>query len=514
MDELFNNAPCGFLAFADDGKIDEVNATLLALLGYEREELSGLHVEKIFPAAGRIFYQTHFFPLLKLKEKVEEIYLDLRSKTGESIPVLVNAARRERGGALFYDCIFVPMRQRNQYEDEILRAKKEAEAAVRAKDEFLSVVSHELRTPLSAILGWSKILRTKKLDDEAFAQATEAIERGAKTQSKLIEDILDFSRIISGKLRLEVQKIDLAAVIELAVDVVALSAKAKNIRLETILDSSGFVSGDSHRLQQVVWNLLTNAVKFTPKGGHVQIRLERVNSNVEISVSDTGKGISPEFLPYVFDRFRQADYLTTRRYGGLGLGLAITRHIVELHGGTVRAESPGENMGATFTVSLPVMIVHRKDDSALSTTGNPSPSEVKNAAFSRARQLKGFRVLVIDDEADSRDLLVTVLDLYGAQVSAAATVAEAVEKFESAKPDLVISDIGMPREDGFSLIKKLKAFNETRKRKIPAIALTAYTSQSDRLKILSAGFQMHLAKPIDPEELIVVIANLADLSEK
>lgn len=505
-----NNAPCGFLAFSDDGKVIEVNSTLLQLLGYRREDLLELHIEKIFSVAGRIFYQTHFFPLLKLKEKVEEIYLDLRSKDDENIPVLVNAVRHERDGKLFNNCIFVPMRKRNQFEDEILRAKKEAEAAVRAKDEFLSVVSHELRTPLNAILGWSRILKTKKLDDAAFAQAAEAIERGARSQSKLIEDILDFSRIISGKLRLEVQKVDLTNVIEMAVDVVSLSAKAKNIRLEVILDSNGYVSGDSHRLQQVVWNLLTNAVKFTPKGGRVQVRLERVNSSVEISVSDTGKGISPEFLPYVFDRFQQADNSTSRRHGGLGLGLAITRHIVELHGGTVRAESPGENMGATFTVSLPAMIVHRKEDSGQSKSG---AVDEENALLSRAK-LDGLHTLIVDDEADSRDLLATILTLNGAQVTAAANVVEAVEKFQSLKPDLIISDIGMPGEDGFSLIKKLKAFNEQQKHKIPAIALTAYASHSDRLKILSAGFQMHLAKPIDPEELVVVIANLANWNGK
>ncbi|HSK74074.1 MAG TPA: ATP-binding protein, partial [Pyrinomonadaceae bacterium] len=372
--------------------------------------------------------------------------------------------------------------------------------------------SHELRTPLNAILGWSKILRTKKLDDAAFAQATEAIERGARSQSKIIEDILDLSRIISGKLRLEVQKVDLLKVIEMAVDIVSLAAQAKNIRLEIILDSNGVVSGDSHRLQQVVWNLLTNAIKFTPKGGRVQVRLERVNSSVEISVSDTGKGISPEFLPYVFDRFQQADNTSTGRQGGLGLGLSITRHIVELHGGTIRAESSGENMGATFTVSLPVMIVHRKDDSASSISENQSSAEEENSPLST--QLNGLRTLVVDDEADSRDLLTAILTLHGAQVTAASNVAEAVEKFQTVKPDLIISDIGMPGEDGFSLIKKLKAFNKDQKQKIPAIALTAYASQSDRLKILSAGYQMHLAKPIEPEELLIVIANLANWNGK
>ena len=260
---------------------------------------------------------------------------------------------------IFNDCVLMPMRQRNQYEDEILRAKKEAEDATRAKDEFLSVVSHELRTPLNGILGWAQILQSRNPDAETVKRAVEAIVRGARAQSKLIEDILDFTRIISGKLRLEVQQVDLIMVVESAIDVVAPAANAKDIRLQTVLDSNGYVSGDAARLQQVLWNLLSNAIKFTPKGGRVQIRVERVNSSVEISVSDTGKGISADFLPFVFERFKQSDTSTTRRFGGLGLGMAITRHIVELHGGTIRAESEGENLGATFTVSLPVSIVQR-----------------------------------------------------------------------------------------------------------------------------------------------------------
>lgn len=357
MDELLNNAPCGFLVFADDGSIVEANATLIDLLGYEPGELLKLHVEKIFSVAGRIFYQTHFFPLLKLKGKVEEIYLDLRSKTGESVPVLVNAVRHEREGKTLNDCVFIAIRQRNQYEDEILRAKKAAEAATVAKDEFLSVVSHELRTPLNAIFGWARMLQDERMPIETRRKGLETILRNAQMQTQLIEDILDFSRIISGKLRLEMRKIGLSEVIEAAIDVVTPAANAKNIRLEFIPDSKSIVSGDGDRLQQVLWNLLTNAVKFTPKGGRVQVRTQCVNSSVEISVSDTGLGISAEFLPYIFERFRQQDNTKTRRYGGLGLGMTITRHIVELHGGTIRAESPGEGLGATFTVCLPVMIV-------------------------------------------------------------------------------------------------------------------------------------------------------------
>ena len=512
MDELLNKAPCGFLVFTDDGKIVEVNQTLLDLLGYEPEDLRALHIEKLFTVAARIFYQTHFFPLLKLKSAVEEVYLILRSKTGADIPVLVNAVRRSAGETMYNDCVLMAMRQRSEYEDEILRAKKEAEEAARAKDEFLSVVSHELRTPLNGILGWAQILQSRRPNPETTERAVEAILRGARSQSKLIEDILDYTRIISGKLRLEVEPFDLLMVVESAIDVVAPAANAKDIRLQKILDSNTSVAGDAARLQQVLWNLLSNAVKFTAKGGRVQIRVARAGSSVEISVSDTGKGISADFLPFVFERFKQSDNSTTRRFGGLGLGMAITRHIVELHGGTIRAESPGEDAGATFTVSLPVSILHRGKSSA---TSGPSSTIDENARIRiELPRLDNLNVLIVDDEADARDLMVTVLSGQGARVTAAASVAEAVEKFQAHPPDLIVSDIEMPDEDGFALIKKLRLFNKTRERKIPAIALTAHARPSERIKVLSAGYQTHLAKPVETAELLAVIASFAELNKQ
>jgi PAS domain S-box-containing protein len=506
MDELLNNAPCGFLAFSDDGRVIEVNATLLDLLGYERDELVQLHVEKIFSLAGRIFYQTHFFPLLKLNGRTDEIYLDLRSRSGESIPALVNAVRRERDGRTINDCVFVAMRQRSQYEDEILRAKREAEAATRAKDEFLSVVSHELRTPLNAIIGWVQMIKNGNIDDYC-RQGVEIIERSARIQSRLIEDLLDLSRIISGKLRIEVRQVELGEIISRAIEVITPAAKAKDIRLEIVLESDAFVSGDAARLQQVFWNLLSNAVKFTPKHGRVQVRLERVNSSVRVSISDTGQGIEANFLPYVFERFRQADNSGAEREGGLGLGMAITRNIVELHGGTIKAESPGEDLGTTFTVSLPVTIVHQKEIPTIQKAEHPTG---ENAFSGNGLSIEGLRVLVVDDDEDGRYLLTTILSLYGATAVAAKSVAEAVEKIHSEEPDLVISDIEMPGENGFSLIKKLNAINKNGTRKIPAVALTGHVGQNERLKVLKAGYQVHLAKPIEPEELIVVIANLAN----
>ncbi|MDQ4123095.1 MAG: ATP-binding protein [Acidobacteriota bacterium] len=512
MDELLNHAPCGFLVFADNGSIVEANATLLGLLGYERGEFLKLHIEKIFSVAGRIFYQTHFFPLLKLKGKVEEIYLDLRSKTGESVPALVNAARHEREGKTFNDCIFVAMRQRSEYEDQILLAKKHAEAATVAKDEFLSVVSHELRTPLNAMLGWARMVQDERLPAETRRKGLETILRNAQMQAQLIEDILDFSRIISGKLRIDVRKIDLADVIKAAIDVVTPAANAKNIRLEAILDTKSAVSGDPERLQQVMWNLLTNAIKFTSKGGRVQVRLQRVNSSVEVSVSDTGQGITPDFLPYIFDRFRQQDNTQTRRHGGLGLGMAITRHIVELHGGTIRAESPGEGLGTTFTICLPIMIVHSEKPSVSNRFDNSISSKKNDLSETDSIRLDGFQILIVDDQPDGRELITFVLTQHGADVATASSVPEAIEKLQILKPDLVISDIEMPGEDGFSLIEKLHAINKQQKRKIPAIALTAQARPSERLKVLSAGYQIHLAKPVEPAELLTVVANFLALN--
>src|ERR1051325_1338624 len=510
MDDLLNTAPCGFVSFTDDGRIVLINATLLELLGYERGELKEKHVEAILPAASRIFYQTHLFPLLKLHGKVEEIYLSLRSKAGTDTPVLVNAVRRERDRLVVNDCILVQIRQRNQYEDEILHAKRAAEEANLAKDEFLAVVSHELRTPLTAILGWARMLKAGELDESNSLRAVEIIERNAESQTQLIEDLLDFSRIISGKLRLEVRRVELASIIESAIDVVRPAADARGIDLQVVLDpAAGAVSGDPERLQQVLWNLLSNAIKFTPKGGRVEIRLARISSSVEITISDTGQGISAEFLPYVFERFRQADHTTTRRYGGLGLGMAITKHILELHGGTIRAESAGEGHGATFILRLPVIIAHNEERPATAV----APPQRALASDEHLRETKlalldGVHVLVVDDESDVRDLLVMILTQRSAVVTAVGTVAAALEKLQLMKPDLIVSDVEMPNEDGYSLIRKVRALEERQGERIPAIALTAHTRPSDRLRALSAGYQMHIPKPVEPAELITAIANL------
>lgn len=389
------------------------------------------------------------------------------------------------------------------------RLYRQTQEANRIKDEFLATLSHELRTPLNGILGWSQMLRQGTLNETASARALETIERNAKAQVQLINDLLDISRIIQGQMRLDVRPVELVKVIEAAIEVVRPAADAKDIRLQSVLDPcAGPVSGDPDRLQQVLWNLVSNAIKFTPKRGRVQIRLERINSHVEIIISDTGKGICAEFLPYVFERFRQADSSITRTQGGLGLGLAIVRSLVEMHGGTVQVESPGEGQGSTFTVKLPIMVVHRKPSPESRVHPTAASDESDDNQLDESINLNGLRILVVDDEADARELLKTVLETYGADVTVAASGREAMEKLEEFEPQVLISDIGMPGEDGYSFIRRVRALDAQRGGRIPAVALTAYAREEDRRRSLLAGFQMHLPKPVNPDELIVVVASL------
>jgi signal transduction histidine kinase len=390
---------------------------------------------------------------------------------------------------------------------ELQRALGAAEAAARAKDEFLAVVSHELRTPLNGILGWAQLMAMGALDDAAKIRALSAIERNAKAQARLIEDILDLSRISSGRVRLNVSPVDLASIVDAAIDVVRPAAEAKSIRLQTVIDTGvSTISGDPDRLQQVLWNLLSNAVTYSGPGARIYIRLRRIDSHVELSVADTGLGITSDFLPFVFDRFRQADNSATRRHGGLGLGLSITRHLVEMHGGTIGVASEGEGKGSTFTVCLPLSAVQHDAQPVADLRRLPAPGESAPVDLLR---LDGLRVMVVDDEADARDLLSTVLRGSGAQVTAARSVSEALECANATRPDLLISDIEMADEDGYSLIRKFRSSPIPEFRSVPAIALTAYAGPGDRMRALEAGFQMHMAKPVQPAELVLVVANLA-----
>ncbi|YAG06465.1 histidine kinase [Nostoc sp. DSM 114167] len=435
----------------------------------------------------------------------------LRCQDGSYIWTLISARTilNEQGECLGAIAMLTDITDRKRSESERDRllqleqiARAEAEAANRIKDEFLAVLSHELRSPLNPILGWAKLLQSRKFDEASLNKALKTIERNAKLQAQLIEDLLDVSRILQGKLSLNTIPVDLVSTIEAAMETVHLAAEAKTIQIETKLDPNvGKVLGDPARLQQVFWNLLSNAVKFSETKGKVNVRLQRIDTQAQITVSDTGKGIHPDFLPHVFDYFRQGDSTTTRRFGGLGLGLAIARHLIEMHGGTVWAESPGEEQGAIFTVRLPLI-----EDST--TSEDDTNTDSSTAAFSSS-PLMGLQVLVVDDNDDTRDFFSFVLEQFGAIVTAVASGDEALQALTQSKPDILLSDIGMPEMNGYMLMQQVRTLEaKVGGKKMPAIALTAYAGEINQQYALKAGFQQHIVKPVAPEELLVAISNL------
>ena len=408
-------------------------------------------------------------------------------------------------------------------EEKILKLNKEleqrvaeAEAANRAKDEFLATVSHELRAPLASILMWAHILRSRKTDDAGVTRGLDAIERSSKAQAKLIEDIMDVSRIVSGKLRLNTRPTNLLSVITAAIDVVRPAAKAKGVDLRLGADACiGEIEADPDRLQQVMWNLLSNAVKFTDTGGSVEVKLECTDQDAQVTVRDTGAGITPEFLPYVFERFRQADGSFTRRHGGLGLGLAIVRHLVEMHGGTVEVESAGEGSGACFRVRLALKQGRGLDNvqqgEAARTTAGSNEYSTPSSCHSI---VEGLRVVIVDDDADTREAVLVMLEKHGAKVLACSSAAEGIELLQRYRPDILVSDIAMPDEDGYSLINKVRALSTDLGGRVPAVALTAHVRAEDRSRALSAGYQAFLSKPVEVDELLVSIATLAMSAEE
>jgi PAS domain S-box-containing protein len=384
-------------------------------------------------------------------------------------------------------------------------ARDDAERASSMKDEFLATLSHELRTPLSALLGWSQMLRLPTVTAAEVQRGLEIIERNTRIQKQLIDDLLDMNLIASGKLRLNIEPVMPASVIEAAAEIVRPAADAKGLRLTTLTDpAAGPIAGDPNRLQQVVWNLLSNAIKFTGTNGRIHVVLRRVNAHVEIVVEDTGMGISPQFLPYVFDRFRQADASSTRGTGGLGLGLAIVKQLVELHGGTVRATSAGQNRGATFTVELPRMTI---DGGARGTATHPTASAISAQDFTRV-DLAGITVLVVDDEVDARELVALVLTTCGANAVTAASAEEALDTMPRVRPHVMVSDVGMPDVDGYELLRRVRALGQARGGAVPAIALTAFARSEDRTRALRAGFLLHIAKPVEPAELAAAVASV------
>jgi PAS domain S-box-containing protein len=497
-----------------EGIIQTWNTSAERLFGYRADEIIGKPVTILIPSE-RFWEEEEILSRLRRGLPAERLETVRLKKDGTPIPVSVTVSplKDARGDVIGASKLIqdITARKRIEEERQELLAREQslrtqAEAAGRMKDEFLATVSHELRTPLNAILGWATLLNKGQLEPGIAHRGVESIERNARAQAQLIEDLLDVSRIISGKVRLDVKPIVLTSVIEAAVDALRPAADAKSLRIEVNIDSAAdHLRGDQARLQQVIWSLLSNSIKFTASGGLVKITVKRTASRAEISVSDTGDGIKKEFLPYVFDRFQQADSSMTRKHGGLGLGLAITRHLVEMHGGTIAAESDGEGHGATFTVKLPIPAVTTE-----TSVGEDSTTDARSSRgeIHEYPDLKGVKIMAVDDSRDTRELLTAVLERCGASVATASSAREALDLFARLKPEVLVCDIGMPEEDGYALIKEIRQLPPDKGGDTPAIALTGYVRVEDRMKALRAGFQMFVPKPVEATELCTIIASL------
>jgi PAS domain S-box-containing protein len=511
-----------------NGIVRSWNPAAERIFGYAAAEMIGRPIEVLFPP-DRMDEEPQILERLRRGERVDHFETVRVRKDGTLIDVSVTISpvlsqTGEVIGASKIARDVTPYKQLLRQREELLEseqyARREAERVGRVKDEFLATLSHELRTPLNAILGWAQVLRRRAEGvatgavvtsdvGEELLEGLEVIERNTRVQTQLIDDLLDLSRITVGKLRLDVQEVDLSDVVKAAVASVRYAAEAKEIRLHVVLDPlAGPVRGDPGRLQQCVWNLLTNAVKFTPKGGKVHVSLERVNSHVEVCVADDGEGITPDLLPHIFERFRQGDASTTRRHGGLGLGLSIVKHLAELHGGRVRAKSPGPGQGSTFCIDLPLMVVHRPQDET--HRAHPRGASPAAAGWGDHPSLEGITVLAVDDEPDALALVKRVLESCGARVFTAGSSREALDLVVAERPDMIVSDIGMPGEDGYDFIRKVRALPAAQGGRTPAAALTAFARAEDRTRALRAGYQTHVAKPVESTELTAVVASLAN----
>lgn len=513
-----------------DSVVTSWNFAAERLFGFPAAEMIGQSIVRIIPEELR-YEEDEIIAKLRRGERIERYETVRLHKNGQRIDICltISPVRDAKGNIVGAAKIAHDIASRKRAERDLKEkeaqlaalaqeratvleseraARAEAEHLSNVKDQFLATLSHELRTPLSAIQGWTHILRSEKATAKDYERGLETIERNVRTQTQIVNDLLDMSRIISGKFHLDVQPLYLHEVVTSAIDTVKQSALAKDIRIQSILDSKiGLVRGDPGRLQQVLWNLLSNAIKFTSKGGRVHVVLERVNSHAEICVEDTGKGIPPEFLPRVFERFTQADAAINRQFGGLGLGLSIVKNLVELHGGTVRVKSRGENHGSTFIVSLPISHVRAENH-------NPVPDKHTRAATADLElpELHNVRVLIVDDDADGRILIARILEGRGAEAVCASSAEEALELLQRERFDVLLSDIGMPGTDGFQLIGRVRQLDNARPRPLPAVALTAYARPEDRQRSLLAGFHMHLSKPVEAPELIASIAGLLRLT--
>lgn len=504
LNVINESAPTPIFVKDRQGRIIYANPATLEVLGKSADEVIGARDSDLYPNledAARVMKNDQRIMESGQTEVVEESPDGIRTFLGMKSPY-----RNKSGEVIGLIGVANDISDRVQLErdrERVLQqeqtAREAAETANRIKDEFLVVLSHELRSPLNPILGWTKLLQDGNLDKARTAQALAIIERSAKLQSRLIEDLLDVSRILQGKLKLNLSPVNLALTIEAAIETVRLAAEAKSIEIQTTLDAEvGQVLGDCDRLQQIVWNLVSNAVKFTPAGGRIEVHLTVTDYQAQITIADTGKGITPQFLPYIFDCFRQEDGTTTRRFGGLGLGLAIVRHLVELHGGTVQADSLGEDLGTTFTVKIPLSGTRKEQSSNVQKPFAPLTNNL----------LLGIRVLVVDDELDMRDVVAFSLEQWGAEVVTAATATKALEALTQFQPDILVSDIGMPDMDGYTLMQKIRLLPSEQGGQIKAIALTAYAAEFDQRQALQAGFQQHLAKPIEPDTLVRAIVKL------
>ncbi len=506
----FNNAPFPLMIHAEDGKVDKINDAWQELSGYKQAEIPTIAdwAEKAYGDQKELVI-AHINKLYKLNEKNYEGEYIISTSSGEkriwdfsSAPLGITADGRKLVLSTAVD-----VTARVQLEDERIQllenaevARNKAVAANQIKDQFIAVLSHELRSPLNPILGWTNLLKSRKFDEATTNKALDTIERNVKLQIQLIDDLLDISRILQGKITLNEITVDLNFVIDAAIETVRLAAEAKSIQIQTQFNTNeALVKGDINRLQQVLVNLITNAVKFTPNKGQVKVSLSIPNPQylipyAQIQVCDTGKGVSPEFLPHVFEQFRQADSSTTRNFGGLGLGLAIVSHLVELHGGTVAAESKGEGQGATFTVNLPLI--------------SPAYNVPSNLQRQSVPSLEGIKILIVDDESDTRELLSFMLEQYGANVTVASSAHDALNTFQQYQPNILLSDLGMPEIDGYSLIRQIRTLRAEQGGQIPAIAITAFATDVDKHQVLAAGFNGHIAKPVAASELVALVTEL------
>jgi len=516
---IVQNAEDAILSKDLNSIVTHWNPAAARIFGYAADEMIGQSIMRIVPPelAGE---ESEIVSRIRLGERLDHFETKRRRKDGTVIDVSLTVSPiRDGGGTIIgaskiaRDITEKKILERRTAEalEETRKARRQAEVASRTKDEFLATISHELRTPLTAIMGWVRMLRSGMLSQDRIEQALEVIDRNVRSQAQLIEDLLDISRITMGKLRLDVRPVQPATVINAAVDALRVAAEARNIRIQTVLDShAGPVAGDFERLQQVMWNLLSNAIKFTPKGGRVQMVLERVNSHIEIRISDNGRGIKPDFLPFIFERFSQAETGTTRLQGGLGMGLAISKAIVELHGGNITAFSEGEGKGSTFTVNIPVMPVNKQPASIERVHPSRGWTEI---SLECPPEISGLKVLVVDDDADTCEMLRFVLEQCGGVVTTVADAESAIEAFQATRPTIMISDIGLPEVDGYELLRRIRDEERQTGRKTPAVALTAFARIEDRVKALAAGYQMHVAKPVEPGELLTIVASLSGLMD-